>query len=388
MIVLIAVIVTVHVAVYVTTKSIIEKDITQSAKGIAVAVAEYVMDDIDEYKSFVAEIEEHRPFDEKIGLPVEHYRDSAYHQKMQAFFAKIKENSGVKYIYADQRIDAEKVEFILDAEPIGTEFHSPPGSIDENSPWREDCYLHKKPVGYPPGEYSEWGELLGAFAPILDNDEEKTLLGTVGVDIDVSHIYRHLHFLQKIMFAVYVFILGTVFLILKRYSGTILDPLLKDKLTGAYNKRYCEKLLQEEIANALKGHRDLAVFMLDLDHFKNVNDTYGHGFGDKVLSSVSAVIRNSLRHNDHFVRYGGEEFVVIIPNAGENRAVEIAERMRRAIEENEIHNDDKDIQFKITISIGVALLNHCDISPQQFVEKADKALYEAKKTRNCCSVFK
>jgi diguanylate cyclase (GGDEF)-like protein len=127
--------------------------------------------------------------------------------------------------------------------------------------------------------------------------------------------------------------------------------------------------------------------MLDLDHFKKVNDTYGHRFGDHVLSSVSATIKNSLREKDYFIRYGGEEFIAVLPGVAEQRAVEIAERIRRVVEESEIFNKDNSVPVKITVSIGIANLNDSAISVQEFVDQADRALYDAKKSRNCVSLF-
>ena len=387
LIALVVVIGAVHVAVYVTTKNIITEDITLSAKGIAVTVAAYVMDDIEGYKSFIAEVEKQNLFDPKIGIPAESYQNSAYYQKIQTCFSDIKKYSNVKFLYTERRLNAESVEFILDADPIGSEHHSAPRSVYKNDRWKERCYSTKSPTGYPPGLYDEWGELLGVYAPILDRDR-KTLLGIVGVDINTAHFYRQLRVLQLTMFGVYAFILVAAVPLLRSYSGTFLDMLLKDKLTGAYTKRYCDRILQEEITHALNRRKDLAVLMLDLDYFKKVNDTYGHGFGDNVLVSISAVVKNALRQNDHFVRYGGEEFVVVIPNANEKRAMEIAERIRSAVQANVIHNEEKGISIKITISIGIALLSGPGTSPQNLIENADKALYESKKTRNCVTLFK
>jgi diguanylate cyclase (GGDEF)-like protein len=275
---------------------------------------------------------------------------------------------------------------VLDADPIGTEGHSPPAIFNPSDQWVREVYVTQEPVGFALSRYEGWGDLLGSHTPLFDRDGK--MIGTLGVEIDGSRLFHRLHFLQVIMLVVYACILGVALLILTKYSGAILDPLLKDKLTGAYNKRYFEKLLHEEITNAVADRRDLAVLMFDLDHFKNINDTYGHRFGDKVLSSVSTTIRNCLRQNDHFIRYGGEEFVVTVPNANEKRAVEIAERIRHAIEGNEIHHEENNVMVKVTISIGIATLTRPTLGVQEFIENSDKALYEAKKTRNSVAIFK
>ena len=386
MIALISIIAVVHTAAYVTTRHIIEEEITQNAQGIAVAVARYVEKDINAYKSFISSVDAVEIQDTAAGLEPGGYQDSEYYRNMQDFFADIKNHSHVKYIYTERVINDETIEFILDAEPIGADDHSPPRSITENDQWRRAAYATGEPVGFKLVAYSRWGKLIGGYAPIVDEDG-KTLLGIAGVNVDASHLYGRLSTLQVILLIVYLCIIGTALWILTRYSSAILEPMLKDKLTGAYNKRYFNKLLRGEIEVALKRRKDLALLMLDLDHFKRINDTYGHGFGDKVLSAISTTIRNSLRQNDHFIRYGGEEFIAIIPNASQGRAVEIAERIRNAVGEHEIYNEEKNVSIKMTISIGVAGLNRPSLGVQEFVENADKALYIAKKNRNCVSVF-
>jgi len=212
-------------------------------------------------------------------------------------------------------------------------------------------------------------------------------LGLIGVDVCGNDFRNHLNRLQLILFAVYVGIIGFAVVILMKYAGTVLEPLLKDKLTGAYNKRYAEKLIQDEIAAATRGHNDLALMIIDLDHFKNINDTYGHPFGDKVLTSVSQNIQSVLRHKDYFIRYGGEEFIALFPKVCEKSAMEIAERIRHIVEESPIFNEEKDVPVKVTISIGVATLALSSPSVLEFIHNADKALYVAKKTRNTVSLY-
>ena len=366
------IIVVIHGTVYVTTRSVIVGEIKLYAQGIAVAIANNVMGDIQGYKSFNETRDVH----------------SGYYQRMQAVFANIKADSNVKFIYTERRIDAETTEYILDAEPIGTPDHSPPGEIEENTPNKESVFSTGRPTVYS-GKYEKWGQLLGAHAPIFDEDGK--MLGIVGVDVDVSNIYYCMSRLQKVLFAVYVVIIGITLWMLNKYSDTFLEPLFKDKLTGAYTKRYSETLIQEEIVAAVRSHKNLVLMMLDLDHFKNINDTYGHNFGDKVLSSTSGAIKVSLREKDYFIRYGGEEFIVFISGVTAERALEIAERIRRSVEANEIFNEEKNIVVKMTISIGIANLdlhqNQTAISAQELTDRADKALYVAKENRNCVSVF-
>ena len=369
MTVLTVIIIVIHGAVYVATRSVVVEEINLYTQGIAIAVACNVMENLEDYKSF-CETQDIQ---------------SEYYQKMQTVFASIKANSNVRYIYTERRIDDKTTEYVLDAELIGAPNYSQPGELEKNDADKEFVFSTGLPTVSRFVKDEKWGQVLGAYAPIFD--EKGEVLGIVGVDIDISKLNQCVNRVQRVLFAVYMAIIGIVLWVLNKYSGTILEPLFKDKLTGAYTKRYSESLIQEEIAAAVKGHKNLTLMMLDLDHFKNINDTYGHNFGDKVLASTSSVIKTSLREKDYFIRYGGEEFIVLISGASEERALEIAERIRRSVESNDIFNEENETTIRMTISIGVANLAESAIGAREFTDCADKALYIAKKNRNCVSVF-
>jgi diguanylate cyclase (GGDEF)-like protein len=311
---------------------------------------------------------------------------------MQNYFASVKNSSNIKFIYTERILDENSTgfitEFILDAEPIGNPNYSPPGSQDLNDDQKEAAklavYSSKSSAVFRLTD-ERWGKLLGAYAPILDRNGD--MLGIVGVDIDDSHVYTYLSRLNRALLTIYVFIIGLSLLLLVKFSNVILDPLLKDKLTGAYSKRYLDIFLHKEIAHSVRQRKDVGLLMLDLDHFKRINDTYGHVFGDKVLSTVSEVIKKSIRPDDYFIRYGGEEFAVIIANSNMANVLEIAERIRKAVENTPILNEEQNIPVTITISIGVSNFNNLALSAGTLVESADKALYTAKIKRNMVSVF-
>jgi diguanylate cyclase (GGDEF)-like protein len=305
---------------------------------------------------------------------------------MQTFFASVKAYSNVKYIYSERRIDDKTIEFILDAEPAGHEEHSAPGEVGPNDSQREIIYATKIPAGFNLAKFEAWGDLIVAYAPIFDRDGE--LLGIAGVNIDAAALHSKLNGVQVTLFLIYAVISGLALLVLSKYSDSLLEPMLKDKLTGAYRKRYFEELIQDEITAAIKDNRGLALMMLDLDHFKKINDTYGHSFGDKVLASTSETIKGILREKDHFIRYGGEEFIALIHGVNEKRALEVAERIRRTVEESDIFNEEKNISVRMTISIGIANLGGTLVSVQEFIDRADKALYVAKENRNCISTYR
>lgn len=158
----------------------------------------------------------------------------------------------------------------------------------------------------------------------------------------------------------------------------------QDALTHAYNRRYFGLRIKDEVARSLRNQEDLSCMFLDVDYFKNVNDTYGHHVGDMVLLQMVSVIKEQVRACDIVARYGGEEFVVALPGTGLEQAKEIAERLRLSVNaEAYTYNDD---QLSISISVGLTTLGQlgCDGEKDidgiasRMLERADKALYAAK----------
>jgi two-component system cell cycle response regulator len=155
---------------------------------------------------------------------------------------------------------------------------------------------------------------------------------------------------------------------------------LVDPLTGAFNRRYLDAHLPRFLRHAAEMGKSLVVQMLDIDHFKLVNDTYGHGAGDEVLAEVAQRISSVIRPSDFFVRMGGEEFAVIMPETTMTNAEKIAERLRRSVADTPIRLPDNKA-VNVTISIGVAdtYPDH-EGEPNKIFERADAALYRAKQT--------
>ncbi|WP_085301419.1 sensor domain-containing diguanylate cyclase [Colwellia polaris] len=160
-----------------------------------------------------------------------------------------------------------------------------------------------------------------------------------------------------------------------------------DGLTQAFNRKHWEECLASEFSRATRYKQELALVMLDLDQFKLLNDTYGHQGGDKVLIETTEVINELLRMGDLFGRYGGEEFAVILPNTELTGAYDVAERIRKTIENNAIEYQGKNIN--VTVSIGIAVMNEYDTRYEDIISRADIALYKAKNSgRNQVCVAK
>src|SRR5262249_39412783 len=152
---------------------------------------------------------------------------------------------------------------------------------------------------------------------------------------------------------------------------------LRDSLTRLFNKRYLMDRLDSELKFAQRHETAGSLLMLDIDHFKTVNDTHGHLAGDAVLANLAQVLSKAVRNEDVVARFGGEEFAIILRAIGVDPAVQMAERLRRLVEASTAACGDK--QLKTTVSIGVAGFPAKPVKTvDELVEAADKALYRAK----------
>lgn len=152
-----------------------------------------------------------------------------------------------------------------------------------------------------------------------------------------------------------------------------------DALTGLYNRRFGIIRIQEEFSRAIRANTPVSLLMFDIDHFKIVNDTYGHLVGDKVLVNIAKIGLAAIREGDVLLRYGGEEFLCVLPGANQDDARIIAERIRIMVMDSTVKNAEQDV--KVTISIGVVTYPHNDISDSnQLIKLADDAMYVAKNT--------
>lgn len=153
---------------------------------------------------------------------------------------------------------------------------------------------------------------------------------------------------------------------------------IKDTLTGLYNRRYLEEMMEREIRRAARAEQTLGVLMLDLDHFKTFNDTYGHDAGDAVLRQTASFVAKSVRAEDTVCRFGGEEFVVILPTANLGGAQNRAEHIRSKLRELTVLHHGQSVGM-ITVSIGVSAFPTNGSSSQELLAAADAALYHAKR---------
>ncbi len=167
---------------------------------------------------------------------------------------------------------------------------------------------------------------------------------------------------------------------LERQVEHLQKLVVTDPLTGIYNKRHFNESLHKELERTRRSRQPTSLIMLDIDHFKSINDQHGHLAGDKVLQALANTLKHTIRLIDIPCRYGGEEFALILPSTPLVTAIQVAERLHQAIQQAEIAIDD-DHALQITASLGVSSFDALDKADgEQLIARADQQLYQAKAT--------
>ncbi len=155
---------------------------------------------------------------------------------------------------------------------------------------------------------------------------------------------------------------------------------ITDGLTGLYNRRYFKRGIENEVNRAVRYSSTVCLLMIDIDHFKNYNDTNGHPAGDGVLQVIAEIMEKMVRETDIVARYGGEEFSIILPETDKDGAAKLAERLRKRVEDEPFSMEERQPGGKVTISVGVAAVPDDADNAKDLIDRADEKLYEAKES--------
>lgn len=213
---------------------------------------------------------------------------------------------------------------------------------------------------------------------------EGEIIGCISINSDQANMYNvpRLQF-----FSVFGYQMAASLEHIQRIS-TVKKEAIYDTLTKLFNRRHFEERLSAETQKAFESQSNLSIIMVDIDHFKKVNDTFGHDGGDKVLCKIASLLKNSVRQHDTVARYGGEEFVLLLPGVPLDPTTMVAERIRQLVENTLF--DVGQTQIHVTISLGISNFPiHRVKSKEELVKMADLALYEAKREgRNRVYIFR
>jgi diguanylate cyclase (GGDEF)-like protein len=213
--------------------------------------------------------------------------------------------------------------------------------------------------------------------------------GGISVTFNIDSIQNKLHtniiIISILGVVTIVSLLGLVYLLtmilikkLKEARNKIETLAITDELTGLFNRRHLITRLDEEIKRSRRLEKKLGCILIDIDHFKSINDNYGHLFGDEALRSISSLIQKSIRSYDILGRIGGEEFLVILPDTNFEETRNFAERIRTDIKDNFELKTESSGAIKITVSLGISEMQYSDPSIDDIIQRADRGLYKAK----------
>lgn len=195
---------------------------------------------------------------------------------------------------------------------------------------------------------------------------------TDGMDLE-----HYVFIANRLLIATVIMLWGYLINHNRRATELLLNLSTTDPLTGLLNRREYFKISSAELQRDALFNHPFTLLIFDIDDFKYINDTYGHGVGDTALRSLSSCARRSLRITDILARYGGEEFIISMPDTSLDEARMVAERLRRNIEADVIHS--RHAHFRLTVSIGLAQMTDHQESLDDLIDRADRALYEAKR---------
>lgn len=199
------------------------------------------------------------------------------------------------------------------------------------------------------------------------------------VDIILEHYFGGVGWAEDLIHLWLMLTLAGIGYFIGRLFAEVKNLSITDPLTGLYSRYFFFDQLDRELGRSQRFQHPFSVVMVDLDHFKEFNDRYGHLAGDRLLRLVAETLTSAVRKTDVVGRFGGEEFVILLPHADSKGSMALAERLRELVERTGLRRSDREPPLKITISAGVATYPESGTTLEALLEHADQALYEAKR---------
>lgn len=352
--------------IYNNARTLIIDELRKNAMDIAATTATFIEKDVSDY----IELSKTNDYES------DDY-NKAYYNEMLLLFQELKNETHVNYIFTEKKISDDEIAYILDGENPESEYFSPIGSTDSMSEEELTAFNEGVIISTDLILDDYWGDFVTGFAPIK-NKATGEVIGLAGVDYSYDYIKNMVISVRSLI--IYSFLTMMLLISFAAEKLFFMNSLSKDKdfLTGLYSKSYHQSKLKKYIHDSRKHGSPLSLMMIDVDHFKSINDHYGHPVGDKVLKSVALMLMKDIRKADTCSRFGGDEFVIILPNTPINNAAQIGERIRKRIYGFDLNVDD-DSHLQLSLSIGIAQLEK-DMNSDKLLECADQAMYISKNT--------
>lgn len=341
-------------------KDIVIKESAEEAKGIAATAARFIEDNVSDY----------RKLSDVTNYSEDNF-DKDYYLRMNRLFRLIKKDTGADFIFTEKKISDTEIEYILDGEDPESDLFSPIGSRDGMS--KEELKAFNEGVITATGMIRDeaWGEYLTAFAPIKDSGE---LIGLVGVDFSSEHIRMIVRNVSYVTYLILFLLISLSYVAIQNLFKMHYSSLNTDFMTGLINRRGFKEAVHNAISDAKKYGVAFTLIILDIDNFKDINDSCGHPYGDEVLKIIAHIIKQNTRHSDLSFRYGGDEFALILPGTSKEDALQVCMNIQSSL------NDDRHFTEGAchpTMSMGICEWSG-NMTSDDIIKAADEAMYLSK----------
>lgn len=341
-------------------KDIVIKESAEEAKGIAATAARFIEDNVSDY----------RKLSDVTNYSEDNF-DKDYYLRMNRLFRLIKKDTGADFIFTEKKISDTEIEYILDGEDPESDLFSPIGSRDGMS--KEELKAFNEGVITATGMIRDeaWGEYLTAFAPIKDSGE---LIGLVGVDFSSEHIRMIVRNVSYVTYLILFLLISLSYVAIQNLFKMHYSSLNTDFMTGLINRRGFKEAVHNAISDAKKYGVAFTLIILDIDNFKEINDSCGHPYGDEVLKIIAHIIKQNTRHSDLSFRYGGDEFALILPGTSKEDALQVCMNIQSSLNDDRHFTEDA---CHPTMSMGICEWSG-NMTSDDIIKAADEAMYLSK----------